>query len=68
MDYISISKSVKGDYLGKNSIFRVRSERYVNYNSIYKSVKGDYLGQNSIVRVRSERSESIWIITLSIRV
>ncbi len=40
----------------------------MDYNSIYWSVKGDYLGQNSIFRERSERSESIWIITLSIRV
>jgi hypothetical protein len=40
----------------------------MDYNSIYKSVKGDYLGQNSILRVGSERSESIWIMSLSIRV
>ncbi len=54
MNYNSNYLSVKGDYLGKNSIFRVRSERYMNYNSIYKSVKGYYLGKNPIFRVRKE--------------
>jgi hypothetical protein len=40
----------------------------MDYNSIYKSVKEDYLGKNSIFRARVERSETIWIISLSIRV